>query len=109
MATELSYAAPPVVGARRSWCSLTLRDRRSCCCVAVDDPPPARPDLAIYSQEEQLALGAAPTWDSPDILTNYWSPFKLMPEISVTVRNLSSSVAAVNAQVLLYTSVFGLG
>ncbi|CAN7741154.1 hypothetical protein [Variovorax sp. LjRoot178] len=95
--------------ASKSWCSQLRIDRRGCCCIAVDGPPPNRPDLAIYSQEEQFAMGAVPTWDNPDLLTNYWSPFKLMPETSVTVRNLSSTTAAVNVQVSLYTSAFGIG
>lgn len=92
----------------RSWCSPPRIERRACCCVSIDSPPD-RPDLAIYSQDEQLALGAVPTWDSPDLLTNYWSPFRLMPETGVTVRNLSPTAAAVNVQVSLYTSAFGIG
>lgn len=91
------------------WCLPAQRDRRRCCCVAVDGQLPDRPDLAIYSQDEQFASGLVPTWDNPDILTNYWSPFRLMPETSVTVRNLSPSAAAANAQVLLFISTFGLG
>jgi hypothetical protein len=75
----------------------------------VDGPPPDRPDLALYSQDEQFALGAAPTWDNPDMLTNYWNPFKLLPEISVTVRNLSPTASAVNGQLSIYISTFGLG
>jgi hypothetical protein len=75
----------------------------------VDGPPPDRPDLAIYSQDEQLALGVGPTWDNPDMVTNFWNPFKLLPETSVTVKNLSPKASAVNGQVSLYTSEFGLG
>jgi hypothetical protein len=77
--------------------------------LRVDGPPPDRPDLAIYSQDEQFASGAAPTWDNPDLLTNYWNPFKLLAEISVTVRNLSPTASAVNGQVSVYISTFGLG
>jgi hypothetical protein len=79
------------------------------CCFKPQGPPPDRPDPAIYSQDEQFSLGVVPTWDSPDILTNYWNPFRLMPEATVTVRNLSSVVSAVNAQVLVATSAFGIG
>lgn len=104
-AADLTHVSP--VG--RSWCSPPPKTRRSCCCVAVDGPPPQRPDLAIYSQEEQLALGVPPTWDSPDILTNYWSPFRLMPEVNVSVRNLSATAFAANAQIALFISQFGIG
>lgn len=79
------------------------------CCFTPAGPPPDRPDLATYSQQEQFALGNVPTWDSPDILSNYWSPFRLMPEITVTVRNLSPSATAVNGQVLLSVATFGIG
>lgn len=75
----------------------------------IDGPPPDRPDLAIYSQDEQFAAGTAPTWDNPDMLTNYWNPFRLLPEVSVTVRNLSATASAVNGQVAVAISTFGLG
>jgi hypothetical protein len=39
--------------------------------------PPLKSDPAIYSQEEQLALGQEVTWDSPDITTNHFSPWRL--------------------------------
>ena len=94
----------------RTWCAPPRKDpEKHCCCVHVDGPPPDRPDLAIYSQEEQFVLGTAPTWDSPDILTNQWTPFRLYPEVSVTVRNLSPTASAVNADVALYVSSFGIG
>jgi hypothetical protein len=79
------------------------------CCFTPYGPPPDRPDLAVYSQNEQFALGNPPTWDSPDILTNFWNPFRLMPESAVTVRNLSPSASAVNGQVLFSVSTFGIG
>ncbi len=79
------------------------------CCVTTTDTPIERPDLAIYSQIEQLANGAMPSWDSPDIVTNHWAPFRLMEEAQVTVRNLSPTTAAANAIVHYYTSPFGIG
>jgi hypothetical protein len=79
------------------------------CCFTPYGPPPDPPDLAIYSQSEQFALGIPPTWDSPDILTNFWNPFRLMPESTVTVRNLSPTVSAVNGQVLFSVATFGIG
>jgi hypothetical protein len=77
--------------------------------VPVRNTPIERPDLAIYSQDEVVAGGGAPSWDSPDILTNHWAPFRLMEEARVTVRNLSPTTSAANALVHFYTSPFGIG
>jgi hypothetical protein len=80
-----------------------------CQCVGVRDTPIDTPDLAIYSQSEQIANGSLPSWDSPDIVTNDWRPFRLRQEATVTIRNLSSTTSAANAQVHFYTSPFGIG
>jgi hypothetical protein len=81
----------------------------NCRCIRVDDTPTDTPDLAIYSQAEQLANGAAPSWDSPDIITNDWRPFRLRREATVRIRNLSGTTSAANALVHFYTSPFGIG
>jgi hypothetical protein len=78
------------------------------CCVTVANPP-ARPDPATYSQDQQIALGQIPSWDSPDIITNHDLPWTLFAETQVTVRNLSPTVAAVNTQVQVSISPFGIG
>lgn len=80
-----------------------------CRCVGIDHTPIDRPDLAIFSQDEQIANGALPSWDSPDIITNDWGPFRLRLEADVTIRNLSRTTAAANARVHFYTSPFGIG
>ena len=67
--------------------------------MAVSDVPIRRPDLAIYSQLEEIAAGHIPRWDNPDIVTNDWGPFRLMDEARITVRNLSADTPAVNALV----------
>jgi hypothetical protein len=81
----------------------------SSCCIPARDTPIDTPDLAIYSQLEQLANNLEPSWDSPDIVTNDWGPFRLKPEASVKVRNLSATTPAVNGLVHYYTSPFGIG
>jgi len=91
-----------------SWCRPLKRKERSCCCLAIENPP-ERPDPASYSQEEQFALGSIATWNSPDITTNNWSPFRLRLEAEVKVRNLSAIASAVNVLVHLFTSQFGIG
>ena len=78
-------------------------------CVTIDDTPIEKPDLAIYSQDEQMAAGVATSWDSPDIVTNHWGPFRLMEEARVKVRNLSPTTFAANALVHYFTSPFGIG
>jgi hypothetical protein len=83
--------------------------RGRCNNVTVKNTPIEKPDLAIYSQVEQLASGNLPNWDSPDITTNHWLPFRLMQEAKVVVRNLSTTASATNALVHYYISPFGIG
>jgi hypothetical protein len=92
----------------RYGCTPPRRAEPSACCLRPDVPID-RPDPAIYSQKRVLASGATPTWDSPEILTNWWSPWKLMPESHVTVRNLSTTASAANVQVSVSFSPFGIG
>jgi len=95
---------------RRFGCRPKKRPHRKDCCAHVNSRQPIqRPDLAIYSQEEQLSLGNAPNWDNPDMTTNSWSPFRLNAESVIVVHNLSSTVSAVNGLVHFYTSPFGIG
>src|SRR3989442_793607 len=94
---------------RNSWCRPLHREHgRRCCCLSLQVPPD-RPDPASYSQEERLAQGLIPTWDSPDMKIYDWNPWRLLPESQVTVRNLSASASAMNASVHFFTSPFGLG
>ena len=90
-----------------SWCRPTRR-HGSACCVELADPP-KRPDPAIYSQDEALALGQIPTWNSPDVTTNNNIPWTLRPQVNVVVRNLSTTVSAVNTQVQVSLSGYGIG
>jgi len=90
-----------------SWCRPTRRRRVSCCIVLAD--PPKRPDPATYSQDEALALGQMPTWNSPDITTNNDIPWTLLSQVNVVVRNLSTTVSAVNTQVQVSLSGYGIG
>jgi hypothetical protein len=105
---QASSARPSLVELCRCGGPAALRPRR-CRCIRVQDTPIDTPDLAIYSQAEQIAAGALPSWDSPDILTNDWRPFRLRLESEVTVRNLSTTTTAVNALIHFFTSPFGIG
>ncbi|HET7234119.1 MAG TPA: hypothetical protein VFJ16_29165 [Longimicrobium sp.] len=109
--TTTTVAAPP-----RGWitglcnCSGRRAPRRPrCSCLSIDNVPVHTPDLAIYSQEEVLAGGGTPSWDSPDIITNDWGPFRLKPEATVKIRNLSPDTPAINALVNYYVAPFGIG
>jgi hypothetical protein len=89
----------------RRWCQPTPRPiGRGTCCVEIDKPPD-RPDLAIYSQDEQFAAGNPPTWANPDIVRNS----KSLQDVRVTVRNLSRTTSAVNGMIEFSTSRFGIG
>jgi hypothetical protein len=83
--------------------------RPSPCNSTKVDSPINRPDLSIYSQIQENQNGNTPSWDNPDIITNNWRPFKLLPESIIKVRNLSATVAAIHSQVHFYTSPFGIG
>jgi hypothetical protein len=83
--------------------------RPSSCCLELPADRVKRPDLAIYSPEEQIAKGAEPTWNSPDIIAMDFPYTRLNDETQVTVRNLSPDIWAVGAQVHLSISPFGIG
>lgn len=89
-------------------CGGRPKKRRGRCNSIETDKPIEKPDLAIYSQEEELFNSVSPDWNSPDITTNNYKPFRLMEEVEVRVRNLSA-VPASNAYIHFYTSPFGIG
>jgi len=108
MATTNRAAMPTQdLAVRNSWCHPQPRRRDGCC--LVPQTPPQRPDLATYSQQEQISLGAAPSFNSPDITTNDDIPWKLRPSVELVVRNLSPDASAINALVNMSTSAFGIG
>jgi len=90
-------------------CLPSKRRTEGRCCALWRDDPPRRPDPATYSQSEVEASGGEPTWNSPDLWTNHWSPWRLYDEIQVRVRNLSPDTSAVNAIVQLEVAPFGIG
>jgi hypothetical protein len=110
-----NLTAQQAFGARKSFwkgcrCGGNRKTRTpSGCNSIVTSDPVEKPDLAIYSQQEELSNGNIPNWDSPDIITNSWRPFRLRNEANVKVRNLSPNVPAINALVHYATSPFGIG
>lgn len=94
---------------KRSLCPRPRKrpDRRRCCLTLTS--PVGRPDPATYSQLQLLAHGQQPSWNSTDITTNHWGPFRLMAEAGVTIRNLSTSASAVGVKANAAVSRFGIG
>ena len=90
-------------------CRPLRRMRRSHCKCISTDKPPKRPDPAIYSQWQRLTQGVAASWESPDIKTNWWEPWRFMDSVEVTVRNESNEASAVNTLVQVSWAPFGIG
>jgi hypothetical protein len=84
------------------------RQSKKNCCLQVNTPV-ERPDPAIYSQQEQFNLGSQPSWNSPDITTNFVGQNKLLPEAEIAIRNRSTTVPAIGVQVNAFVSRFGIG
>lgn len=93
----------------RCRCGGRLKTPRYTCNSLQLSTPAKTPDLAIYSQREQMLNGNSPVWDSPDINTNHWGPFRLKEEATVTVRNLSQETPAHNTIIHYSTAQFGIG
>ena len=103
-------AAPVAVPVPPPPCRPGRRPERPGCCLYLGKNDPVEyPDPGLYSQADQIALGNVPDWDNPDIVTNDWSPFRLMPESRITVHNYSSTVSAINTLVHFSISPFGIG
>lgn len=102
-------SAPTHLATRLPGCEPLRREPASDCDAIQPEDPPKRPDPAIYSQREQLAAGSTPTWDSPDILTNWLFPTRPLDSVDVTARNESSETAAVGALVRVTVADFGIG
>jgi hypothetical protein len=89
-------------------CSAESFSVTSSCNSIAFSKPIRKPNLAIYSQYDEFTNGRSPTWDNPDIISNSWGPFKLLPETIVKVRNISD-VNASNAIINFSISPFGIG
>lgn len=109
MAAATHDVQVPGVGDKRSICPRPQKrpDRHGCC--VRPDTPVDKPDPATYSQPQLLALGQQPTWNSPDVTTNHWGPFRLMAEAEVTIRNLSPKASAIGVKTNVAVSRFGIG
>ena len=107
---NITASTPRGVLSRLCNCGVPKEKHSGCKSIYLDTNQPVdKPDLAIYSQIEQLSKGIVPSWDNSDILTNHWNPFRLMLEAKVTIHNLSATASAMNALIHYYISPFGIG
>lgn len=90
-------------------CHPARSERLSRCHCISTDKPPKRPDPAIYSQLQRIAQGLNASWESPDIKTNWWAPWRFMDNVEVIVHNESSEASAVNVLVQVSWAPFGIG
>lgn len=90
-------------------CNLVRPSRPARCHCLSTDKPPRRPDPAIYSQLQRISQGLSVSWESPDITTNWWAPWRFMDNIGVIVHNTSMEASAVNVLVQVSWAPFGIG
>lgn len=90
-------------------CNPLRPTRPSRCHCLNTDKPPKRPDPAIYSQLQRISQGLSVSWESPDITTNWWAPWRFMDYIGVIVHNHSTEASAVNVLVQVSWAPFGIG
>lgn len=98
-----------IVNLDRRGCDFRKRKRRPHCKCISTDKPPKRPDPAIYSQIQRISQGIYASWESPDIKTNWWIPWRFMDSIEVIVQNKSNEASAVNTLVQVSWAPFGIG
>jgi len=93
----------------RSLCAALRPIRPTNCCVRAPTAIVHDPDPSIYDQQLLFAEGAAPTFNSPDIETVDLWPLNPIPNLTATVRNLSSQSSANQTRVDISWSPWGIG
>jgi hypothetical protein len=79
------------------------------CCVRVPSKIVHDPDPSIYDQQLAFSTGIAPTFNSPDIETVDIWPLVPIPNLTATVRNLSTDASANQTRVDVTWSQWGIG
>lgn len=91
-------------------CGNFKRKKSSRCCFHPPSSSVIFPDLALYSQREELAEGRQPRWVNADIEDPTPNGGRDTEKIiRVTVRNRSDKVRALQAKVTVAYSTFGIG
>ncbi len=93
----------------RSLCNSLRPNTPTGCCVLVPPEIVHDPDPSTYDQQLLFATGIAPTFNSPDIDTVDIWPLTPIPNLTATVRNLSSESSANQTRVDVSWSAWGIG
>lgn len=95
--------------ADRSLCNSLRPIPRKSCCVRVPKEIVHDPDPSTYDQQLLFSKGVAPTFNSPDIETVDLWPLVPIPNLTATVRNLSTEASADQTRVDVSWSPWGIG
>jgi hypothetical protein len=98
------------IAATRGWspCNVRRPYPRDCC-IRIPKEIVHDPDPATYDQQLLFSTGVAPTFNSPDIDTADVWPLVAIPNLTATVRNLSTECSANQTRVDVSSSPWGIG
>jgi hypothetical protein len=98
------------IAATRGWSPCNVRrPYPKDCCIRIPKEIVHDPDPATYDQQLLFSAGAAPTFNSPDIDTADLWPLVAIPNLTATVRNLSTECSANQTRVDVSSSPWGIG
>jgi hypothetical protein len=98
------------IAATRGWSPCNVRrPYPKDCCIRIPKEIVHDPDPATYDQKLLFSTGAAPTFNSPDIDTADVWPLVAIPNLTATVRNLSTECSANQTRVDVSSSPWGIG
>ena len=107
----MSSTAVVGIASKADWSlcnSLRLIPRKDCC-VRIPKEIIHDPDPSTYDQQLLFSTGIAPTFNSPDIETVDLWPLVPIPNLTATVRNLSTEASANQTRVDVSWSSWGIG
>jgi hypothetical protein len=93
----------------RSLCDSLRRPPHKDCCTRIPEEIVHDPDPSTYDQQLLFSTGVAPTLNSPDLNTVDLWPLVPMPDLTGTVRNLSTEASANQTRVDVSWSNWGIG
>jgi hypothetical protein len=79
------------------------------CCIRVPKEIVHDPDPSTYDQQLLFSAGIAPSFNSPDINTVDIWPLVPIPNLTATIRNLSTEASANQTRVDISWSPWGIG
>lgn len=98
------------VAARAVWSPCNVRRPvPKDCCIRIPKEIVHDPDPSIYDQQLLVTTGVAPSFNSPDLNTVDLWPIVPIPNLTATVRNLSTEASANQTRVDASWSPWGIG